>query len=125
MRELPLSYKTESTPWPRLKVSERVNRIIRVVFDADLRCSHDGLRLIAKKLHVSTDLKVGEYIVFINAKKSMLKIFAAGNTIAHFKCPDNRRMNLNVIAMIPTFFNGRELEYDKAIEALIKKEFHK
>lgn len=101
-----------------------INRIVRVIFDADLRCSHDGLRATAKKLSVSVDdLNMGEYVVFINSKKNMLKLYASGNTIAHFKTPDHRKMNLKVIAQIPKYFNGRELKYDDALKAVIEKEF--
>jgi len=103
-----------------------INRIVRVIFDADLRCSHDGLRETAKKLKVLVDdLHTGEYVVFINSKKNMLKLFAANNTIAHFKTPDQRKMNLNVIAQIPKFFNGRELKYDDALKKVIEEQFSK
>lgn len=102
----------------------RSNKILRVIFDSDMRCSHDGLRKIALKLKVKVDdLTKGEFIVFINTKQTMLKIFAAGNTIAFFKTPDGKRMNMNVIPLIPTYFNGEEFKYDKAVEALVKKEF--
>lgn len=101
----------------------RANTLLRVVFNADLRCSHDGLALQAKALRLDVaKLEVGEFVVFINAKKTMLKMFAAGNTVAHFKTPGNRQLNLKVLAIIPRFFNGQTLKYDEALSEVIRKE---
>lgn len=102
------------------------NKILRVIFNADLRCSHDGLRKIAKDLSLNVDtLRIGEFLVFINSRKSALKIFAAGQTIAHFKMPGERKMDMKIISMIPRFFNGQELKYDAALREKILKEFGK
>ena len=78
-----------------------------------------GIREAAKK--AGTTLAVGEFIVFINRKKCALKLFAAGNTVAHFKMPGSQQMNMSVIGLIPRFFNGKELRYDDAIAEIIKK----
>lgn len=108
----------------KLPAVTSTNRVVRVIFEADMRCSHDGLRKIAKKLNVIIDtLSLGEYVVFINTKKNMCKIFAAGNTIAFFKMPGGKMMNMKIIGMIPRFFNGKELKYDEALRELIRKEF--
>lgn len=99
------------------------NRILRVVFNADLRNSHDGLEAIAKdfKLKVS-ELEIGEFVVFMNTRKTAIKIYAAGNTIAHFKMPGGKKLNLKTIAMIPRYFNGSEFRYDQALREVIEKE---
>lgn len=107
------------------KVAERetTNRIVRVVFNADLRSGHDGLTNMAKNFKINTStLGVGEFVVFINRKKCALKMFASGNTVAHFKMPGQQQMNLKVIGLIPRFFNGRELQYDDALAEVIRKE---
>jgi hypothetical protein len=102
------------------------NRLIRAVFNTDLRNSHDGLYKIAKDLKVNIDnLSVGEFIVFVNKKRSALKLYAAGNTIAHFRMPGDRVMNMKVLAVIPKFFNGKELKYTDALAEVIRKEFKK
>lgn len=101
------------------------NRMLQIVFNADLRCSHLGLSIVAKRLKLDTsDLKIGEFIVFVNTKKTMIKIFAAGNTVAHFKNND-RPINMKILGMIPRFFNGKELKYDEALAEVIKKEIRK
>jgi hypothetical protein len=99
------------------------NRLIRVVFNTDLRCGHAGLAALAKGLRLNVDnLKIGQFIVFINRKKCALKLYAAGNTVAHFRMPGSRQMDMSVIALIPRFFNGKELKYDDALAEVIKKQ---
>lgn len=99
------------------------NRLIRIVFNTDLRCGHDGLAAIAKGLRVNVNtLEIGEFVVFVNRKKCALKLYAAGNTVAHFKMPGTRQMNMSVIGLIPRFFNGKELKYDDALAEVIKKQ---
>jgi hypothetical protein len=96
-------------------------RVIRFFPEADLRCMHDGLRRLALEHKIDVlNLKPGEFIVFANRSKTMLKIFAPGNTIAVTKSPDGRRLDLNVIRLIPRFFNGSEFQYDKALQKLLE-----
>lgn len=100
------------------------NKVLRIVFNADLRSSHDGLTKVAKTFKLNpAELEVGEFLVFVNRKKSAVKIFAANYTVAHFRMPDGRMMNPKVLALIPKFFNGRELKYDEALKEVINKEF--
>ena len=99
------------------------NRLTHIVFNADLRRGHDGLTKLATDMKINTNLRVGEFIVFVNSKRSALKMYAAGETIAHFKMPGNKVMNVEVIRIIPRFFNGTELKYDKALDELIRSKF--
>lgn len=96
------------------------SRILRVVFNTDLRNNHDGLTTIAKRLKIDTSkLKPGEFVVFINTAKTALKLFAAGQVVAHFRMPSYRKMDMRIIGLIPRFFNGRELKYDDALKDLL------
>lgn len=98
------------------------NSILRIVFNADLRCSHEGLALIAKDLKINVDkLDIGEYIVILNAKKTLIKIYAAGNVIAFYKSPHGQ-INVKTLKLIPKYFNGRALQYDDALSEIIRKE---
>lgn len=108
---------------PALK-GQGTNRVLRVVFNTDLRNSHDGLSQLAKDFKIDTArLKPGEYIVFINTAKTALKLYAAGQVIAYFRMPTHRKMDMRVISLIPRFFNGRELKYDDALRELITKQW--
>lgn len=99
------------------------NRILRVVFNTDLRNSHDGLEALAKDLKVKvSELSPGQFIVFMNTRKTAVKIYAAGNTIAHFRMPGGKKLNLKTIVMIPKYFSGGEFKYDQALKEVIEKE---
>lgn len=97
-----------------------VNKIVRCVFNADLRCSHDGLTLIAKELKLDVDdLKPGEVIVFVNAKRTHIKLYGSMNVLVHYKNKDGRKIEMKTLALIPKFFNGREFQYDKALRQVL------
>lgn len=117
--KLGLMLPTNKKDWPVQ------NTLIRVVFNTNMQNGHAGLTKIASKVGVRIDqLGLGEFVVFINTRKTMLKLFAPGNTIAHFKTPDGHQLNMKVIALIPRFFNGKELRYDEALAEVIRKEIH-
>jgi hypothetical protein len=95
-------------------------RVVRFFPNADLRCSHDGLRLIAKENGIDPwELAPGEFLVFMNTNKNMMKIYAPGNVLAHVKSPDNRRIDLDIVRYIPRFFNGTEFKFEKALEKMV------
>lgn len=98
------------------------NRVLQVFLNADLRCSHDGLREIAKKGGLDVkDLQPGQYIVFLNAAKNRLKLYASNNVVAYMKQPDGSRIDPRMIAELPRAFNGTTINYESAIkDALIK-----
>jgi hypothetical protein len=111
--------------FPDMEIKRSENRVLRIVFNSDLRSAHDGLTKLAKSLKIPNpaELEIGTFLVFVNRKRNALKIFAAGNTVAHFKMPDGRIMNVKILGLIPRFFNGKELKYDEALKELITKEF--
>lgn len=97
-------------------------RIIRYFPDSDLRCGHEGLREVAKKNGVDPwELAPGEFLVFANHLKNKMKIYAPGNVIAYLKSPDNRRIDLDVVRLIPRFFNGTQFNYDAAVKSMVLK----
>lgn len=98
------------------------NKIVRVVFDADLRCSHDGLsQMLEKNFQIKTDnLKLGEFVVCLNSAETIVKIYTHGNTIAHYKSKKGR-IELKAIMHLPKFFNGSSFAYNKALAETLKK----
>lgn len=99
------------------------NHILRCVFNADMRCSHDGLSAMLKKnFDIDTALlERGEYVVCINTAKTIVKVYASGNTIAHHKSLKGQ-INLKTLTLIPKVFNGRSFSYEDALERVIRKE---
>jgi hypothetical protein len=101
-------------------------RVVRFFPNSDLRCAHDGLRKVALENEIDPwKLDPGEFLVFANSRQNMLKIFAPGNLIVHVKSPDERRIDLDIIRLIPRFFNGTEFNYQGAVKEMIQKKIQK
>lgn len=102
------------------------NKLARIVCNADLRSGHDGLNKLAKSLRINMEtLEVGEWICFVNRRRSAAKFLAPGGMlISHFRMPNQSPMNPKVIRLIPKYFNGRDFKYDSALAEVVKKEFH-
>jgi hypothetical protein len=100
------------------------NRIVRYFSDIHMGNSHQGLREIAKKHGVDVnELPWGEFVIFVNARQTMLKMYSQGGMIAHLRMPDGVKIDPRTIRLLPKFFNGKEINYSKAIEKVIHKDF--
>lgn len=96
-------------------------KILRFFKDVDLRCSHEGLTIVAKKHHVDpTKLAPGEFLVFANSAQNKLKIYAPGNVLCYVRSPGYGRIDMNIVRLIPRFFNGTEFRYDAAAREMLK-----
>lgn len=114
---LKLDKLTKQTP------KTKTGRILRYFPDTHLGNGHDGLAKIAKKKGVDvTNLRVGEYVVFVNTTKTALKLYAPGNIVSYLKMPGTQRLNLGIIRSIPMFFNGTEIDYKGALKSYILKQ---
>jgi len=97
-------------------------KIVRYFPDTHLGNAHYGLSEIAAKEGVDiAKLKVGEYVIFVNSKKTALKMFSTGNMIAHLRMPGNTKIDMNIISSIPRFFNGKSIDYKGALKERIEK----
>lgn len=110
-----------------LKESPSKNqRVVRYFSEVHLGNGHRGLSRLAKKSGINVhSLTNGEYVIFTNKSQTALKMFAPGNVIAHLKMPGSSKLNPNVIAMIPLFFNGVEIKYDEALKKVLRRQFPK
>lgn len=99
-----------------------MNRIIEVIHNADMRNGLNGLFRIAKKHGAHPEnLKKGEFLVFINTKESMFRVYVSGTTFAHFK-PESGRVDKRMIQHLPEAFNGTSFEWNNALKKAILKE---
>lgn len=100
-----------------------MSQILRVFSGADLRCGHDGLTILAKKQGYNPkELSPGEFLVFLNTRRSSFKLFAANEVIAYYRSPDNKRMELGALQYIPRVFQSKgSLKFDDALKELFKK----
>jgi hypothetical protein len=97
------------------------NSIVNVFPNTDLRSGHDGLRKIAVKSKKNPgELQNGEFLLFINKAQSAFKMFAANNTIVHYKSPVGL-VDIRAIEYLPSCFNGGTLNYDVALAKVLEK----
>ena len=104
---------------------KNIGKIVHWLPDTDLRNNHAGLAEIAKKklkLEVD-DLQPGEFILFVNTSWTALKVYAANNTILHHKQKDGHRLNPKAALLVPHFISGQSLNYNKALDVVIKKQY--
>jgi len=101
-------------------------KIIQVFLNSDLRASHNGLDLVAKKNNVETELiEDGQFLVFINRSKTMFKIFAANNTLVFHKSRSGM-IDLRAIEELPKVFRSTHtIDFQAALKKVLLKEFEK
>lgn len=97
-------------------------RVIRIFQDADLRGNHKSLSMLASENGIETNgVNPGEFVVFINRKKTMVKVFTGHNTIAFHKNPDEHRLAPECLRFIPEAFGADgSLEMSKAIKKALE-----
>lgn len=101
-----------------------MNKIIRYFPDSNLRSGHRGLAMLAAKNGIKVNsLGAGEFLIFVNKRQNMLKMFASGNIIAHYKKEDGSRIDPRTIAHIPRHFSGSKINYDAALVQVLRREF--
>lgn len=92
--------------------------LAHIFLDVDMRLGHEGLKemLRSKKIKV----KDGDFVVFLNAPRTIIKCFCNSlEAILHVK-NNNKRLDLGVIKYLPKYCNGPELNLDAAIEENLK-----
>lgn len=92
------------------------NEIVSFIFPSDMRCGHEGLRNLAKRLKRDPNLKPGQFLVFLNSRQSQAKILTAGDVLLHLRPPGDVKLNLEAIARLPEFFGGGEFNYKDAVK---------
>lgn len=109
-----------------LREGKREQKIVRYFPETHLGNGHQGLMKLADKVGINCkNLNKGEYVVFVNRDQTAVKLFAPGNVVAHLKMPGSQRLDPRIISLIPRFFNGSRINYDSALEEVLRKEFKK
>lgn len=97
--------------------------IIRVFLNVDMRNGHDGLATLAKEHQLKvSEIERGSFIVFVNAQKNKVKLYAANDTIAYLRMPRGSAFNLNVVRELPKVFNGRNINYTEGLKLAVEKQ---
>lgn len=102
------------------------NKLLHVFFEVDMRNQHRGLKNYAIKRKASMALSAGDCVVFINRRWNRLKMFASsGDCLIYLNLGDKGRINPETIAKIPSYLNGKSLDYRGALKEAIEKQFEK
>lgn len=95
-------------------------RIARVYFDVDLRCSFQGLRKFLTKEKIDPiSLGKGNLIIFMNRRATSFKMLAGNDYLVYYN-NSGRRIPLDAIQYLPTYFDGTSLEFNKAMEKSVR-----
>lgn len=102
-------------------------KILHVFFGTDMRCSQEGLKLVAETAGKKFDsLKPGEMFCFINNAETRIKVLAptdeadSRGVLGSYMSPHGR-IDLDAIQYIPRAFGGSGFDMNKAIKASLEK----
>lgn len=98
--------------------------IMQVFLNADLRGSHNHLIELAKahKLDL-TSLEHNEAVVFINKRRTLMKIYVTGNT---FSFTRRDFIDLDAVRQIPKAFGANgDFSYDEALRLSLTEKLTK
>lgn len=98
-----------------------MNKLVKYVPDADLRLGYEGLSEIEKLSHLGK----GEFIAFVNRARNKIKLATGGDMLAYLRLPTGQRIDPRVIKLLPEYFDGTQIQYDKAMEKTFRKSFPK
>lgn len=102
-----------------------MNQVVYYFPNSDMRRGHAGLSEYATKAGKDvTKLQPGQFLLFVNRKKTQLKLYAAGNCVTHYK-PETGRVDLRIVSEIPRAFSGGKFDYSKALRAVLERDFSK
>lgn len=83
----------------------KAGRVIQVFLNADLRYGMRGLSETCYKHGIKTlELKSGQYVVFVNRSRTMLKLITQNNVVAQLKRNNGEVIDLTIISRIPQAF---------------------
>lgn len=94
-------------------------RLAHFFLDVDMRQGHAGLvKLVTKK-----KIKVveGEYVIFLNGKRNIIKMFCGSEAaLLHYK-KDGRVIDPRIIPILPSFCEGKTMNIDGALREHLTK----
>lgn len=89
----------------------------------------DGLRKIATEAGFNPKkMKNGDYMFFINGKKDKIAALVGspqgtdseGGVMCYYRLGAGRTVDMTTIRYIPQFFDGKNLNYDKALNKAVE-----
>ena len=99
------------------------NNIMHVYPNICMSNGHEGLAAVAQKTNKVnvTNLKVGEFCLFVNRAFTACKLFGSNNVLLHYKHPQNHCLDYKALRLLPEFYDGQNIGYSKALRQVLKK----
>lgn len=104
--------------------------IKKVFLNVSMINRFDGLQRIAREAGVKlSEMDEGSYLVFVNHDRNKIAMLVgpqavgSGQVMAYTRLGQGRKVDLRLIAEIPKAFDGKELNYNKALTLAIDKAF--
>lgn len=98
-------------------------KLAHLFLDCDLRCNHVGLLALLKKEKIT--MTQDDFVIFVNAKKTHLKMLCKSETaLLHYKAI-NQPIDMNVIRYLPKYCDGKTLDMDGALREHLETVFKK
>ena len=95
--------------------------IARIVLETDLRCNFQGLTEIMRKEDYTLQDKDVKFVLFFNKAKTKFKMLIGPHYLIYFN-NGSKRIPMNAITHIPSYFNGKTLNVRGAIEKTVKEQ---
>lgn len=105
-----------------------MQKLVQCFLEADMRCQHDGLAKIAKKMDLDVyALAKGQHVVFVNTALDRIKMFSHGGVLSYLRMKSGK-VNLETLRLIPEAFNDSpdfEIAYSKSLKKVLEDKFKK
>lgn len=95
-----------------------------IFLGADLRLGHLGLIKLAETKAIKLlELKEGEAVIFINAKRNRMKSYAWNSVVSYVRSEEtNRPIDLNALDYLAQTFNPKgQMDYSAALKNSLEK----
>ena len=103
--------------------------IKRIFLNVSMVNRIDGLRVIAKKHGIDLkEMEAGDYLFFVNSGRDKIAALVGPqgadgkDGLMAYSRLDGRRVDMRAIKYLPKCFNGKSINYDLALEAVIDNE---
>lgn len=93
---------------------------VQMFFNVNMAKQHDGLKKLAENYDIDMSrLEPGQFVAFLNRKRTRLKMFTAGNIFLYLSLEEGQ-VTPELISQIPSMFKGEnKVEFEPVfIEAL-------
>ena len=83
------------------------HHLVQVILNAGMGAQHDGLRLLMESMDIDHEaLQPGQFVVFLNRRRTKAKIYTAHGVIAYMRTEDESEISFEMLSRIPQAFQA-------------------